>query len=151
MRIAFYQARFGNWLDTLISWWTRGPFSHAEIVFSDGKSFSSSIRDKGVRTITIKDETHWTFFELHLSTEAEQKIRVFCEGELGKEYDLLGTLGFILPTFRPEKKKWFCSEFVVASLQQCGMLHWIKAGKINPNKLYGLLTSQNVPPKTSNR
>ena len=35
MKLAFYHARKGGWADRLIAAYTRGPFSHVEVVFED--------------------------------------------------------------------------------------------------------------------
>lgn len=49
MKIAFYKYKYGNWKDWLIAKLTKSEFSHCEIIFDDGVSFSSSPRDNGVR------------------------------------------------------------------------------------------------------
>ena len=49
MQIAFYKAKFGNFTDKIVSAFTFSPYSHCEMVFSDGICASASLRDGGVR------------------------------------------------------------------------------------------------------
>ena len=47
VQLAMYKAH-GNWLNSLICWWTGSQYSHCELVIH-GVCFSSSVRDGGVR------------------------------------------------------------------------------------------------------
>lgn len=96
--------------------WTRSPYSHVELVFSDGMAGSSSFADGGVRFKQIDfDPAHWDFIELpgHLEAAA----RVWFELHKGDKYDLLGNLHFVLAPVGDDKDRWFCSEAVAASLR----------------------------------
>ena len=44
----FYKAKYGDWVDKIVSWHTKSPYSHCELVFSNGEFLSSSKRDGGV-------------------------------------------------------------------------------------------------------
>ena len=67
MKVAFYKDRT-QFLDSLIAWWTRGPYSHIELVFErDGKNLcaSASPRDGGIRLKEIElDPNHWDIIEI---------------------------------------------------------------------------------------
>ena len=73
MKVALYKGKRGGSagaFDASVRWWTRGPYSHVELVFSDGMSASASPRDGGVRfkRIDFKPE-HWDFIDLSVDEE----------------------------------------------------------------------------------
>ena len=45
--LPFYISSYGDWVDTVISISTGGVYSHVELLFNDGVSFSASPRKKG--------------------------------------------------------------------------------------------------------
>lgn len=75
MKVAFYKYEFGNNKDWLIAKATNSQFSHVELIFDDGFSFSSSPRENGVRfkEIDYKEE-RWEFVELNLPIWKENYI-----------------------------------------------------------------------------
>ena len=128
MKVAFYKAE-GNWQDKLIRLWTRGKYSHCEIV--DGNVwYSSSPRDGGVRAKYMDDwdENSWDFIEVE--ADHDRLIEVYAKYEYAK-YDWLG---IILTQFIPlgieNEKKVFCSEFCAIVLDLYG------AKWLSPNALY---------------
>jgi hypothetical protein len=156
MRLAFYKGRYGNPVDWLICFFTNGPYSHVEMQFSNGECFSSS-RIHGVRFTERGSSTvrkagakrdirksnfkphQWDFVEFYLPVKTEDRLRVFCEAQVGKKYDVLGVLGFVWP-LRQDRKKWFCSEVIVAALHHIGLLPWIKASRTSPVSLFRVFT-----------
>lgn len=113
----------------------RGPYSHCELVFSDGISASASWIDGGVRLKRIDyNPEHWDFIALpaHLEDAARQW---FTDHE-GRGYDLLGNLRFVFWMVRESDKDWFCSEAVGAAL---GMS---EAWRLGPN---GLAAALKIP------
>lgn len=63
VQIAFYKGR-SKLSNRAVSWWTRGAYSHCELVV-DGWCYSSSVMDKGVRRKLIDmDSGHWDLIEL---------------------------------------------------------------------------------------
>lgn len=118
MQIAFYKgtsaAYFGLY-NRLVRWWTRGPYSHVEIVFSDGLSASSSFQDGGVRFKRIDyDARKWDM--VALPQAEEQAVRQWFAAHVGEEYDVLGNAGFVIDALNDGKRRWFCSEAVAAAL-----------------------------------
>lgn len=137
MKVAFYIAKHGNFMDKLIAWWT-APLSkkfnneflelpsHVELVLSyqrqksqDGTPisycFSSSQRDGGVRHTYINlANGHWLVkdlqeFDNYEATMIAERIRDL----KGKGYDWLGILfTFIYPFRAQDQNKWWCSEAV---------------------------------------
>jgi hypothetical protein len=99
MKAAFYKGThpgIPGLYNRFVRWWTRGIYSHAEIVFSDWTSASSSFMDGGVRLKKIKfDPAIWDFIDL---PDDWMNLR-FCFG------------------FMPDSKdKYACSEACMASL-----------------------------------
>lgn len=93
----------------------RGPYSHVELIFSDGLSASASYIDKGVRFKRIDyNPAHWDIVEL--AGFDEQAARDWFEDRLGEGYDLWGNLRFIFGWVREDDAKWFCSEALMAAL-----------------------------------
>lgn len=63
--------------------------------------------------------TEFSVFSVSVSKEQKEKIEKFLFSQLGKPYDFLGILGFIL--FNPNiesKNRWFCSELVFTAFKQ---------------------------------
>jgi hypothetical protein len=117
MKIALYKGKRGGFagaFDAAVRWWTRGPYSHVELVFSDGMAASSSTRDGGVRfkRIDFKPE-HWDFVEI----DGDECNAADWFGErLGAGYDYFGLFGFIWRPGSGVSRRWFCSEAVAAAL-----------------------------------
>lgn len=117
MRIAFYRATRPGWpgvYNRLVRWWTRSPYSHAELVLSDGLCASASLADGGVRFKRIDfDPTHWDFVEV---AGDEPAARQWFGDRLGRGYDLLGNVGFVLGFIRDDPAKYSCAESIAAAL-----------------------------------
>jgi len=140
MKMAFYKARYGSWVDYVVAFLTWGPYSHVEFVFSDGMWFSSSGRDGGVRYKQIEPkELHWDYLDLPLSDKDEAKLREWCDGEVGREYDWKEVSRFVFGWLGSDDSRWFCSEIVLAGLQQVGFLKKYKKEDYSPNSLYKIL------------
>lgn len=117
-RLALYKATRPGWqgiYSRLARWIDGGPYSHCELIFSDGLSGSASFIDGGVRLKAIDyDPAHWDFIELPASMEAQ--ARDWFEQHQGAGYDLIGNLKFVAWFVPHSKSRWFCSEAVAASL-----------------------------------
>lgn len=141
MIIMFYKSKYGDKVDTSINFMTgRLGYSHVEFLFSDGIAFSSSGRDKGTRYKRIKPNDHWDLIEIN--TADENKLRLWCDYQLGFNYNLLGALG--LPSFFVPHS-WYCSEIVLAGLHTQGILLDKKSYKSSPNNLYTNLQALLIP------
>lgn len=135
MKLAFYIAKYGDKLDKTISFFTRGEFSHVELVFSDGVSFSSSYRDNGVRFKTIDFGERWNIIDINkFLHQKEETIRSWCEGQVGCKYDILGAI--FQKTFYQDR--WYCSEICSTVLFYYGNRYIVKT-TIPPIKLYNLV------------
>jgi hypothetical protein len=136
MKVAFFKSKYGNILDKLISFWTQGPYSHCELIFKDNLSFSARFGELvGFKEVEYK-EGQWDFVEVG---EPTSELYAFCEEQIGKRYDVLGVLGFVIQIFRTNRYCWFCSEIVTGALQKKKLLLDVTPCRINPSELGCLL------------
>jgi hypothetical protein len=113
MKLALYKGR-ARLLNRLVSWWLSSPYSHAEIVFSDGMCGSSSGSDGGVRLKRFfLDPLKWDLIDIEGD---ENQARAWFEAHAGEKYDFLGLLGFVWRRGTHDQNKWFCFEACAASL-----------------------------------
>jgi len=117
MKIAF-RKKCHTIYSRIICFWTFGKYSHSEIVFSDGRSFSADESDGGTRWKDgIMTDDEWDFIDIPCNKTQEKEIRKFCEGEDGLKYDMVG-IGFSflpIPIGWQSAEKWFCSEICAAA------------------------------------
>ena len=140
MKLAMYKATepgiYGIF-DRLVRWWTRGPYSHCELVFdhsgpdTPALCASASLPDGGVRfkRITL-DPSHWDIIEIGNAGRADA-LDWFVRHE-GCAYDIQGLFGLIVWRIGHRRGKFFCSEAVAEALDIP------RANKITPNSLYGM-------------
>jgi len=146
IQIAFYKglsSPTADWQDKIICWWTKGPYSHVELII-DGYMYSTSPRDKKVRVKPHKfDENKWEYVILNINDDKIDEFKAFFEQTKGLPYDWAGILGFVIP-LADKEKKYFCSEWVTKALIIMNMrkLYKIEPSKTSPNRLYKLLTEK---------
>ena len=133
---AFYRGTrpgFAGVYNYVVRAWTSSPYSHVEIVFSDGMAGSASYADGGVRLKPIEfSPEKWDIIELPVHLELA--ARAWFELHDGEKYDLLGNMQFILAPFGNDSTRWFCSEACAAAL---GMLEpW----RYDPGTLHSALS-----------
>lgn len=113
MKIAFYLAENGNWVDKTISFFTISKYSHCELVFTDGVFGSSSSRDGGVRLKYIEQDSHWDIYDiydLNLTQEKERQMREWFITHTGEAYDWPGAIMSLFGVNWTSEDKHFCSE-----------------------------------------
>lgn len=111
-------------------------YSHAELIFSDGMSASSSYMDKGVRFKKIDyDPAKWDIFDLPESF-VEFSARQWFETHVGQAYDLSGNIRVVISWWPHSKTKWHCTEAIAASL---GLK---EADTYGPRKLFERVVGQ---------
>lgn len=124
MMLAFYKGRKrdnpgAKVFDRLVCWWTRGNYSHCELVFGDDLKdafcCSSSFRDGGVRQKTI-DLTSGRWDTVQIKDYDEARALAWFFEHYGQKYDVPGLFGFILPWRTHHPNRWFCSEACAAAL-----------------------------------
>lgn len=143
LRAAFYTATrpgLPGIYNRLVRWLDRGPYSHCELIFSDGMAASSSFMDGGVRFKYIEfDPVHWDF--VPLPDDLEAAARIWFEDHQGQAYDLWGNARFLLGLLRDSSDKWFCSESIAAALD------FIDPWRFGPNGLAAIFkTATQHPP-----
>jgi len=110
----------------------RGPYSHVELIFSDGVAASSSFSDGGVRFKQIAFEPgKWDVIDL--PAEWEGAARAWFVKNEGMPYDTMGNVFLALGFFSESNDKAFCSEAVAAAL---GI---DQAFRLEPNTLFPVL------------
>jgi len=143
--IAFYKGRGGNWWqrlqDSLIRFFTRGEYSHCEIavdMFNPNnicECTTSSPRDGGVRLKNMQlPPDKWQLIPLHGYSRAN--VIDFYALHVGKKYDWLGVLGFVLRT-KQSPNRYFCSEYVAE------FLDFPEPWRFSPNDLHAILKREN--------
>jgi uncharacterized protein YycO len=66
--------------------------------------------------------TEFTVFKLKATEEQKKKVEKFLMSQVGKWYDLIGLMTFVLRWKKVAKNNfWFCSELVFAALKNAGI------------------------------
>lgn len=114
-RIAFYRGK-GNCMDGMIRFWDNGPYSHVELVFSNGYFASASYQDgKRVRKRRIAyNPDNWDFIEL--PAYLEEKAWAYFLSTEGLPYDLWGQIRFFIMPLEGDETAFWCSEWCAAAL-----------------------------------
>lgn len=98
--------------DALTKFFTRGKYSHCEIVVhlhgNKYRCYSSSYRDGGVRVKAMAlDSDKWDLLPLAVS---QSQIERYFRATDGAGYDLIGALGCVAG-LRQHPNRYFCSEW----------------------------------------
>ena len=120
MQIAFYKGR-KRLFNRLVSFWTRSPYSHCELVVSQHNAgalcWSSSYLDGGVRLKVIPlDPALWDIVDLQLTPGQADAATAWFRRHEGQAYDVAGLIGCVLRPYRQRQNRWFCNEAVGAAL-----------------------------------
>jgi hypothetical protein len=109
MQIAFYKGQ-GQFFDKCVRWKTGSPYSHCELIV-DGISYSSSIRDGGVRgkVITFNPES-WDIYTV--PDNYAVALGLLFDRTKGWAYDWEGILiGELFGTRAQNSRRYYCSEW----------------------------------------
>jgi hypothetical protein len=127
-----------HWLGELIKW--RSNPTHVEMLFSDGRSFSSTLGYgfDGCRfaNIAYSHPARWDIITIAVTPGQENRMLERANSLLGKKYDLFGMLGLAttLKILQPHRDKYWCSEAVAVVIN--GILLDLKSTEITPEQLY---------------
>jgi uncharacterized protein YycO len=123
MQVAFYKGRhpgIAGWLGVATKWWTRGPYSHGELIVArEGDTavcWSSTYLDHGVRRAVVTLDDNWDVFDVPTTPAQEAAALAWFEAHAGQPYDVAGLFGFAFRHYEGEKSKWFCTEAVAEAL-----------------------------------
>lgn len=130
MEVYFYIGE-GKLFDKLIRWWTNSRYSHCELIIGD-MAYSADAWTNCVRAIPASGFNPNSWEKIPVTGDTA-KVISFVSSQLGKKYDWLGILGFIVPWKSGDKDKWYCSEICAAALG-------IGKRPISPQELYEVLT-----------
>lgn len=142
MNIVFY--RGSDIIDRTILFFSRGGYSHCGILLNDGtvidaKPFSNVKRRPDIYDgAKLGTEIH--IYNIPSTSQQDRIIEDFLNKQIGKSYDYMLVLGFLLYTSelnRKKRNKWICSELVFAALRKANikLLDRIEAWKISPTIL----------------
>lgn len=141
MKLASYKAtRTGlpGVFNRAVRWWLHGPYSHTELVFSDGASFSCSKMDGGPRfKQMVFDPEHWDFVPVparYNEDAARNQARAICadHGPQRVRYSLLLLAAFVLPPLY----RWVSDRDEVCSTAIGRVLGRADAKRLDPNELH---------------
>jgi hypothetical protein len=127
LQLVFYEgSQPKTFAERVIATRTRSRFVHAELLFSDGRSFSARAgRTPAVDVIRFPLQTDRCMFVCAPAVAHEDHIRKWCETQIGKRYDYFGLfLGFALPAglhWNDDQDLW-CSEAVTLAMQSDGWM-----------------------------
>tara|TARA_B100000287_G_scaffold262190_1_gene246711 strand:- start:5908 stop:6480 length:573 start_codon:yes stop_codon:yes gene_type:complete len=151
IKVAFYKAK-GNWFNSIIRWWTKSKYSHAELVLPNNVTW---IGISPFLTSTVESRFHldcdynnWDFVELEITNKQHATILDFFEETKGCRYDWVGMLlSQFLPFSIKRRSKWYCSEWIAYALRVSGALDWqtIKIydqSDLSPGTLYKIILKQ---------
>ena len=128
IKVAFYRGE-GGWKNKLIRWWTKSPYSHAELILPDDVSWISISPLLTSRvSIRVKEEytkENWDFVELEVTEEQLNTIMEFYNFTEGSSYDWLGMIfSQFLPYTIKRKGRWYCSEWIAYALRISDLIDW---------------------------
>jgi hypothetical protein len=158
IRVAFFKGDTHKLHHRFIRWWTKSPYSHAEIVLDDGQTWVSispflyTRVAARIRTSVADDE--WSYLDFNVSQGELCALRDFISETTGDGYDWIGMiLSQVLPIIIKGKGRWYCSQWIAHALSWSGIVKWKKIGiyefpDLHPGKLYEILsTTVSLPPE----
>lgn len=94
----------------LTKFFTWSKYSHSEIII-DGMSYSSSLRDGGVRKKIIDfDPDRWDIFSITNNQDVKEKALQWFKENEGKAYDYRNLVRYVLPFVGHNKSQFVCYE-----------------------------------------
>ena len=155
IKVAFYKGE-GNWKNKVIRWWTKSPYSHAELILPDGTTWvsispmlTSTVSERNIDT--VKNLNDWDILSFELSWREPVRdyqlgqLYSFIEETKGAKYDWLGMiLSQMCPYLIKHRDKWYCSEWIAHALVKARVVKWEKlqiyrTPNLAPGKLYDIL------------
>jgi hypothetical protein len=145
MQVAFYKGP-GTLFTKAIRFWTKSPYSHAELVLPSGARITSLASQGVVRLAPFKQEelVDWDIVQLPAYTDLRvHDVMAFFESESNCGYDWTGII--FTQVFRngwEDSDDWFCSEFVAEALKAIDIIPvTVKSASVSPGELHRRLRS----------
>mgnify|MGYP001328996614 FL=1 len=155
VKVAFYKGK-GNWKNKIIRWWTKSPYSHAELILPNGITWVSispflTARVSARSMYEVENMEDWDFLSFELSWREPvneyqlEQLYGFIEETNGARYDWTGMIASqILPYLIKHRDKWYCSEWIAHALVKARVVRWdslqiYRTPNLSPGKLYEIL------------
>jgi hypothetical protein len=150
IRIAFFKGDKSEWHHRFVRWWSKSPYSHAEIVLSDGQTWVSIspflYTRVAARVRTHVSESDWDYLDFMITESELNALRDFISETTGDGYDWPGMLlSQVLPFIIKGKGRWYCSSWIAHALSHAGIVKWKRLGiyefpDLHPGRLYDILS-----------
>ena len=158
IQVAFFKGEAGL-LHKVIRWWTKSPYSHAELIMPDGKtwiSISPFLNSRVTARIKhrVENPEEWEYLTFNLSwREPVRKYQLdqlykFIDMTQGSKYDWTGMImSQLCPYLIKRRNKWYCSEWIAHALVNSRVIMWddlrlYDTPDLSPGKLYSLLRAK---------
>ena len=141
MKIALYKGT--GWINKIIMWVSRGDYSHSSVLLNDGtiiEAWPGGVRRRKNLLDKMNTNTVVDVFEVDTTPDQDKIIQEFLEKQMGKGYDYLAVIGFVLYTShqgRIKYERWICSELIFDAFQKVSinLLDRVDGWKISPTIL----------------
>ena len=131
----------------------RGMWSHTGFYFGGGKHAVVEAVAKGVSENSILDyfNKKTKFLEIwsynNFTTEKLQVLKDFCYKQIGKKYDILSFLDFLLNSKLDDPKAFICSELVVTGMKMFPQIPFMdvqEKNKVHPVQLFTWFNEEGI-------
>lgn len=128
-----------DWIDKLICFFCRGIYCHVNVKINDIVYDCRPF--KGVRRLKVIDDKKGKIVDLyeipHFPKSHEREIIKFLESQVGKNYDWVALLGFILYINEEERNRYTCSQLTFAAFKSAGihLLERVDDYKVSPTMI----------------
>jgi hypothetical protein len=143
MKLMFYRGP-GNIVTKIIRAYTRGPYSHVELQFTNGTRFFTSGHGVFQGAHMVRDHRMygplWDAILIPTTQEQEDAAQRFAFALIGIPFDLRGLFRFLVPG-RSRRKGKYCSAVILDVLQKSLRMFLEVKSKISPNGLHRLFLS----------
>ncbi len=160
IKVAFFKGQ-ESWLHRFIRWWTKSPYSHAELIMPDEKTWvsispflSSRVAPRVKVDPSNKDWDYLTFslnFREPVREYQLKQLYKFIEMTQGSKYDWIGMLlSQSCPYLVKRRDKWYCSEWIAHALVNARIVMWddlmlYDTPDLSPGRLFELLSKHADP------
>jgi len=157
IKVAFFKGSPKSRLHRFIRWWTKSPYSHAELILPDNETWVSispflTSRLGSRKKSDVEDLNDWDYLSFKLSWREPvreyqlEQLRKFIEDTRGSKYDWFGMiLSHLSPYVIKRKGRWYCSEWIAHALVCSRVIMWYDmvihdTPDLSPGKLYNILS-----------
>ena len=152
--VAFLAGDRDRW-DRVVSWWTRSPYTHTELVLPDTVSWigispfsGGKLRLKKRKSLSPERVGKWKYLAFDCTSVQVDRLRDFFCKTRGCSYDWFGMIASQLTPWGVKSPgKWYCSEWVVHALAFAGIINSsniaaIERKDLSPGKIWEILISE---------